>query len=203
MVHRNEVADGVIRTKPRDDSERFTGAETLASATLLDFWQWAYSDIVVNTNRGCLAEFIVSKALGTTEAVKRDEWESYDLITPEKIRVEVKSSAYLQLWKQQKPSAPSFGIGKSFEWLPQTNDYSNERRRPSDVYVFCLLAYRGDKELLNPLDMGQWNFYVVATRRIDEAFGKRKQVSLAQVQNHSRAYAVDELSDAVKREKNR
>ena len=201
MVLPNEVVDGVIRIRPRDASERFTGtqAETLASATLLDFWQWAYSDIFVNTGRGCLAEFIVSRALATTEPVM-SAWESYDLTTPGGVRVEVKSSAYLQSWKQLQMVAPSFSIKKAFEWRPETNDYSDERQRNSDVYVFCLLAYRGGKELLNPLDMGQWEFYVVATPRIDDAFGDRERVSLIQLRRLGRAHTVDELADAVRAE---
>ena len=198
MVHRNEVDDGEIKPKPRDKSDGFTGthAAALASETLLDFWRWAYSDIVVNTNRGCLAEFIVSKALAATELV-RIEWAPWDLTireptTREKLRVEVKSSAYLQSWKQRRIAVPKFNIGKK----------KDERLRPSDVYVFCLLAYKDDKELLNPLDLGQWKFYVVATSRIDDAFGDRKSVSLPQLQRELKCteYAVDELAEAVQAE---
>ena len=201
MAHRNKVCNGVIRTEPRDASEGFTGtqAEALASATLLDFWQWAYSDIFVNTGRACLAEFIVSKALATTDPVM-SSWESYDLTTPDGVRVEVKSSAYLQSWKQQQIRDPSFSIRKAFEWRPETGDYADEKRRNSDVYVFCLLAYRGGKELLNPLDLGQWEFYVVATPRIDDAFGDRESVSPTQLRRLGRAHTVDELADAVRTE---
>jgi len=37
--------------------------------TLRDFWAWAYSDLIGNTERGRLAEFIVAMALGITEGI--------------------------------------------------------------------------------------------------------------------------------------
>ena len=200
MGHCNEVVDDVIITRPKKGSEEFTGSQAsgLASATLRDFWRWAYSDIVVNTNRGCLAEFIVSKVLGTPEYVKKGEWESYDLETKEGLRIEVKSSAYQQSWKQQKRHAPRFSIRKSKEWRPKTNDYAEKKSRNSHVYVFCLLKYRDGKECLNPLDLGQWEFYVVATHRIDDRFGDREEIGLTGLRELSEPHTVDGLADAVR-----
>ena len=60
-----------------------------------------------------------------------------------------------------------------------------------------MLAFKGDKRLLNPLDLEQWEFYVAETSRIQKEFGDRKKLSLARVQGLSRAYRVDELPDAV------
>lgn len=39
------------------------------------------SDLVSNSIRGKLAEFIVAKALGVDTNMARDEWQSYDLLT--------------------------------------------------------------------------------------------------------------------------
>ncbi|GAB3055164.1 hypothetical protein [Virgibacillus ainsalahensis] len=33
-------------------------------ASVSDFWRWAYSDMLSNTNRGILAEFLVGHAFG-------------------------------------------------------------------------------------------------------------------------------------------
>jgi hypothetical protein len=66
--------------------------------TLLDFWQWAYSDLLSNTNRGRLAEFIVARALSLGLTDVRIEWDAVDLVTPTGVKVEVKSAAYLQSW---------------------------------------------------------------------------------------------------------
>ena len=65
------------------------------------------------------------------------------------------------------------------------------------MYVFCLLAYRGDKRMLAPLDLSQWEFYVVKTSEIDRIFGERSSISINRVKDISQAYSVDRLLDAV------
>ena len=201
MKHLNQVDNGVIQILPRRSAESFTGTnyQGLASATMLDFWQWAYSNIVGNIERGPLAEFIVARALNTNEKVRND-WEAYDLKTKTGIRVEVKSSAYLQSWNQQNKSPrPTFNIRKVKEWSPYTNRYSKESGRHSDVYVFCLLSFQGDKRDLNPLDLKQWEFYVVSTAQLNQELGDRKTITLARVQNLSCSYTVENLAEAVEK----
>ena len=194
----NEVINDVIQTKPLRATEGFVNVSNnaLNAATIGDYWQWAYSDIIGNTDRGALAEFIVARALGTTAQV-RNGWAPYDLETPTGIRVEVKSSAYLQSWFQKRPSSPGFGIRKTLAWDPTTNEYDREKRRQADVYVFCLLAHQEDKATLNPLDLAQWEFYVVATSELDRAFGERGGVSISQIRELGPAYSVDEIAVAV------
>jgi hypothetical protein len=51
------------------------------SATVGDFWRWAYSDILSNRNRSIFAEFIVGNALGVVDK-PRVEWDSVDLARP-------------------------------------------------------------------------------------------------------------------------
>ena len=194
MENQTRNIEDEIETEPRNASELFV--EMPSPTTLGDFWQWAYSDIVGNINRGILAEFIVARVLGSPEAV-RTIWTSYDLDTSTGVKVEVKSAAYLQSWSQKEVSWPMFSIGRTFGWDPQTGEDTKERRRHSDVYVFCLLAYKDDKHYLNPLDLRQWVFYVVATSEIDAEFGDRKQASLPQVQGLSPPYTADQLPDAV------
>ena len=187
-----------IDVQPKEPAEPFIGTQVqaLASATVGEFWQWAYSDIVNNTNRGILAEFIVAKALGSAEEV-RTNWASYDVDTSSGTKVEVKSAAFLQSWEQVELSNPRFQIGKTWGWDQETGEYVDEPQRYADVYVFCLLAYQEDKRQLNPLDLSQWEFYVVATSRIEAEFGDRRSATLAQVRGLSPAFSVDELHDAV------
>ena len=194
----NELVKGVISTKKLKGAETFKKAEDspLAAVDILDYWSWAYSDIVGNTNRGALAEFIVARAIGSEPAVRND-WAAYDLETPSGIKVEVKSSAYLQSWHQTAVSAPSFSIRKAKEWSPETNEFGEERLRHSDVYVFCLLAYKGDKRLLDPPDLSQWEFYVVKTSEIDRIFEERASIGINQVQRLSQTYSAKNLMDAV------
>ena len=67
----NELVNGVISAKKLEGVETFKNAEgsPLAAADILDYWSWAYSDIVGNTNRGALAEFIVARAIGSEPAI--------------------------------------------------------------------------------------------------------------------------------------
>ena len=193
----NELFNGVISTKKLKGAETFKHAEgsPLSEADILDYWSWAYSDIIGNTTRGALAEFIVARAIGS-EAAVRNDWAAYDLETSNGIKVEVKSSAYLQSWHQNTVSAPSFSISKAKEWSPETNEFGEERLRHSDVYVFCLLADKGDKRMLDPLDLSQWVFYVVKTSEIDRIFGDRSSISINLVRDLSQGYSVDSLMDA-------
>ena len=198
MAYEILIMNDVVQTQPLDARETFVGVAggPLASATVGDYWQWGSSDIVGNTERGALAEFIVAKAIGYP-ARTRSDWTAYDLESPSGINVDVKSSAYLQPWHQKKLSSPRFSVRKSLEWLPETNEYVGHNHRHSDVYVFCLLAFRGDNHFLNSLDLSQWEFYVVRTTKIDRRFGDRLGVSLREVQLLSHPYAVAELPGAI------
>jgi hypothetical protein len=156
----------------RIEAQRKTGGEALHSCgspigcTVLDFWQWSASDLVSNATRGRLAEFIVARALGISTDGVRDEWGAYDLTTPEGVKVEVKSAAFVQSWTQQRHSLIQFGTRKTRAWDPNTNCIAAESKRQADVYVFALLAHKA-KATLDPLDVSQWRFYVVKTVALD------------------------------------
>ena len=70
------------------------------SGKLLSFWQWSSSELVGNALRGILAEYLVASDIGCISGV-RQEWDAFDVETPEGIKVEVKSGAYLQNWEQK------------------------------------------------------------------------------------------------------
>src|SRR5690606_38685474 len=91
---------------------RLTGDECFVGldATVRDFWSFAMSDLLMNNVRGYLAEFLVARAVGATGT--RVEWDAYDVLTPEGIRVEVKSAGFLQAWAQRRLSRIAFGTMK-------------------------------------------------------------------------------------------
>jgi hypothetical protein len=39
----------------------------VAGATVCDYWRWAYSDLLSNTNRAVFAEYLVGLALGVVD----------------------------------------------------------------------------------------------------------------------------------------
>jgi len=162
--------------------KRMDGDEPLVSpggqsvAKLIDFWRWAYSDLVGNAERGALAEFIVACALGVTMS-DRISWGKYDLLSREGIAVEVKTSGYLQTWDQKQLSRPIFGIQPTYGWDSKTNQYECIQKRQSDVYVFCLHKHT-DQATINPLLISQWEFYLMPTNLLNEKFGRQRSVSL-------------------------
>ncbi|MBK8188790.1 MAG: hypothetical protein IPK77_16905 [Cellvibrio sp.] len=103
------------------------------------FWAWSSSELLGNALRGVLAEYIVSKSINCEELL-REEWDAFDLVSPEGITIEVKSSSYLQSWAQSKLSSVSFGIQPTSALDLSTNKYSEVRKRQADVYIFvCIL----------------------------------------------------------------
>lgn len=162
---------------------RFTFDGQASSFSILDFWVWVGSDILNNAFRGKVAEYIVGRAVGAWEdAPVRVEWDTVDIRTPEGITIEVKSAAYIQSWRQSRPSAISFGVGKTIPWNPETGEYGEDRVRSADVYVFCVLSHR-DYRTINPLELTQWEFYVVPTRTLDEVLGDQKTVRLSRLRD--------------------
>src|SRR5215510_12849226 len=144
---------------------------------LLSFWQWAASDLVSNATRGRLAEYIVAQALGLATADVREEWAAFDLQTPSGIKIEVKSAAYVQSWHQVKLSSIMFVVPKTRAWDAVTNVQSREAQRQADVYVFALLAHT-DKTTIDPLNVNQWQFYVLPTATLDARTRSQYSITL-------------------------
>ena len=144
--------------------------------SVLNFWQWSSSTLVGNALRGVLAEFIVASACGIADGV-RVEWDVVDLTTKSGIRIEVKSSAYIQSWKQNKLSNIQFDISPKHGWDAATNQSEKHKIRSADVYIFCLLN-ETDQDKIDPLNIDQWQFYVANTSQLNETFGQQKKVGL-------------------------
>lgn len=156
--------------------EKFTHKEDATNVSLLEFWQWSQSDLLNNTLRGTIAEFIVAKAVNATNAI-RVEWDAYDLITPQGLKIEVKSAAYLQSWKQERDSSIQFSIRPAKGWDAATNISAVDSGRSADVYIFCLLKEK-DRNLVNPLNLDQWDFFILATEQINQEKGMQKMIGI-------------------------
>jgi len=186
-----------LSPKPKSGSEPFHGGSGNLDFTLADFWRWSTSDLTNNAMRGILAEFLVMRALGIKSEV-RMEWDAYDLMTADGMRIEVKSSAYVQTWKQTRPSKPCFSIGVRRAWFSETNTYAETACRSADVYVFALLHHK-DKRTVDPMDVEQWTFYVLPTVALNERFPVSKTVGLSSLMAAGAlAAGYGELADAVR-----
>jgi hypothetical protein len=175
--------------KTGNETLRFRGTGT--SWVLNDFWRWSVSDLVSNVTRGRLAEFIVAAALGIDLRTVRDEWQAYDLLTSDGINVEVKSASYVQSWNQKKLSIIMFSIRPTRYWDSETNAQAKIVKRQADVYVFCLLKHQ-DKHTIDPLDLDQWEFYLLSTQELDAY--KRSKIS---IQKLTSPVAFDQIREVV------
>jgi len=57
-----------IEAKYLQGDEPLLGGTHSSTSTILDFWRWAYSDLIDNTSRGIFAEWLVAQALGIRQA---------------------------------------------------------------------------------------------------------------------------------------
>lgn len=187
-----------ITTVRKTGNEQFYFKSSPLGIDLLSFWQWSVSDLVSNATRGRLAEYIVACALGLAEDGVRDEWAAYDLETHSGIKIEVKSAAYIQSWNQKKLSSIVFSTPKTRAWDPETNNQSKESKRQADVYVFALLAHK-DKATIDPLNLDQWDFYVLPTPVLDARKRSQHSITLKSlVKLCSKAIKYDRLNDVIK-----
>ena len=203
---RNPMSEpNILRQPPgfKSGSEHFQIRGYSAGFTLGDYWQWMGSDVVSNIQRGVLAEYIVAKALGVADGFPRSPWEDYDVQarstqTGETYELEVKSAAYVQSWHRisSRASVISFNIAPS----TRLSKLFGKSMRSAWAYVFCIL---GEPDMFpDPLDLSQWEFYVVTTAALDQERPEQKTIRLRPLQElvgrrglHTAKY--DELLETI------
>ncbi len=193
---------------PALEVERKSGEEVFhiegkpLGENLLSFWQWSSSDLISNAMRGILAEYIVASALGENHSY-RTEWDAYDIETKEGIKIEVKSGAFIQTWHQKKLSSIQFSIRPTVSWDSQTDTRSAKVMRQADVYVFCLLMHK-EQDTIDPLNMNQWQFYVLSSDRLNQSVGAQKTIVLSSLLRlNPIAATYSELPSAIEKSTNK
>ncbi|MEJ7837890.1 MAG: hypothetical protein WKF81_03695 [Thermomicrobiales bacterium] len=110
------------------------------------------------------------------------------------MKIEVKSSDYLQSWRQKQLSTISFSGLITSRWDAE----SGRKFGPfvvADAYVFSVQT-RKDPAHYDPLSVESWDFYVIAGSRIREL--NQKSMRLSTVRRHAGSAVVwDELRDAI------
>jgi len=184
-----------IKATPKTGQEAISNNGVDTRYTLMDFWRWSVSDILSNATRGRFAEFIVGTAVGLDPKNLRDEWDAYDLTADNGIKIEVKSAAYIQSWYQKKLSTISFSIRPARYWDAETN-IEGETKRHADVYVFCHLKHQ-DKETIDPLQMEQWDFYILPTYRLDNYKRSQSSITINSLKKLTEPRKYSELRDEI------
>lgn len=186
--------------------EKLIDDGTYLPYTILDFWKWAYSNLLQNMQRGTLAEFIVKSAMDQHNLPEnytmKTGMEPYDLDGPQipafgrAARIEVKCAAFVQLWDTKHPERASFSIAPAK--LPDiTGDFKPEapRQRNSDLYVFSL--YTASDRRRNILDLSWWEFYVCQTNLLDKLCGDQKTISLKRVREICSPCSFNQLYEEI------
>jgi hypothetical protein len=155
-------------------NEKFQYNNKNCDFALIDFWRWALSDIITNTNRGMLAEFTVAIALSLNVKKPRDAWQKYDLNYRDH-GIEIKSAAYHQRWKMKKMSTIQFVIRKTRGWDAVTGEMEKSVKRQASIYILCLLNEQ-KREKVNTLILDQWKFWVIDANFFNQR--KRSQHSI-------------------------
>lgn len=157
-----------------DGTEAVRGTDARVS----DFWSWAVSNLRDNVTRSMFAEYLVALAVGARHPV-RIEWDSYDVLSPDGTRIEVKSSSRIQAWKQKSLSRVAF-TGLTARILGEDGSYAPTASMNADVYVFAVLE-AVDHETYDALCVDNWSFWVVPAT--DLAQRGQKSISLTTVRS--------------------
>ena len=157
------------------------------------FWRWAYSDLQQNNIRGILAEFIVAKALNIPLSV-RDTWDDYDLKSPDGIKIEIKSGAYLQSWPQGKLSKIVFTGLCGQVWDTEKGQRGGDAQYRADIYVFAVQNAKKQEEF-DQLDLSQWEFYLLPQKALQSRGAK--SISLSALKNLIEPVCFADLSRSV------
>jgi len=139
-----------------------------------EFVNWAFSNVLDNSLRGIVGEYIVHKAVGGVNK-HRINWDACDVVMEDGTKIEVKVSGFLQSWSQKKHSTLVFDISKKDPWLAYENRYLGEKCRYADVWVFAVHT-ETTRDKADPFNLGQWQFIVATSSWLDLEFKDQKTV---------------------------
>ena len=139
-----------------------SGKET--DLTVLEFWRWYYSDLLDNKAR--VAEYLVSKALGFTEASDSGFWAPHSIVYIGK-RIEIRTAAYMKSTADDEPSDKHIR-------------HIDIRAKDCQAYLFCLLPGK-TKETADPLILDNWEFYVIPTWYLELECGNNTTITMSKV----------------------
>lgn len=161
---------------------------------ILDLWKSKYSNVF--NMQDVIAEFLVEKALGIDMAQNTDYWTLYDVLYRD-YRIEVKQTGYYHPWNENSKISKlrRFGITKANSSY-ESNETVNKFERQNDIYVFCLNI--GETRVdSNPMNVDNWEFYIVPTKIINEKCGDNKSIGLKRVRELSDKIDYDKLKEKI------
>lgn len=198
--HRNGFRDrGRFAYSMSDDGLRNPGQSIVGTdRTILNFWQWGYSNILPNITRAVFAEYLVGLALGAINH-PRKPWAGTDVKYANR-RIEVKSTAFDQSWGPAK-GEPAFEIAEHGEWFDEDETGPEKKSRldsrkmfRSDLYVLsCLKEGADEANVINP---SQWEFWVLRREEIVKPGKPKSRITVGSLRKRP-SVAFRELRHAV------
>jgi hypothetical protein len=180
----------------RKEPIKLTGQEVFKNTnnknfSVLEFWQYGFSNLNSNVLRGALAEFLVEKALSEDGNIGiRNPWGDYDVLTKGGVKIEVKCCSYIQDWDQEKLSTIKFSGLKARElyWSPEIKEFNKIKSDPkgykADIYILALFKHQS-VETLDILDLNQWCFYVLSKEEISRISKNSSSISLSALEKNN------------------
>lgn len=173
--------------KVKEGKESFTLNGKKQDFNVLCFWQYHFSNLWNMTDK--IAEFLVAKALEGKDTYTRNHeyWAVWDL-NYRHIRIEIKATSDFHTWnaEKRKKTQRVFDIHPIMDrgYVPDELEWTGKIRRISEVYVFCHVRCSEnsyDAESADPLNLDNWDFYIIPTFIIDKCCGSNKSISLGRV----------------------
>lgn len=176
-----------------NETFKFIGKEL--GFNVMDYWRFQFSNLI--DNLGFVAEFLIAQSLHKNEPDNAMGWTLHDIDYRGK-RIEVKATSYYQAFKKSHIISEHrvFSIRKTHI------EYQNSKSplaRQNDIYIFCLDKGR-TKETANPLNLENWDFYIVPTKVINEQFGDQKTLSLKRlikIEKYGVGLTYDKLKETI------
>lgn len=161
---------------------------------ILELWKSKYSNIY--NMQEVIAEFLVEKALGIDKAQNTDYWTLYDILY-RNYRIEIKETSYYHPWNKN-------GIVSKYRRFEITKansnydikDCENKFERQNDIYIFCLNT-GNTKEESNPMNLNNWEFYIIPTSVINEKCGNNKTITLGKVRKLTDKITYDKIKEKI------
>jgi len=166
----------------------------LDKTSIKDFWQWTYSDLLINKNRDDLGLFLVANSLDLTK-MPRIDWGNVELRYRSK-KIAVKTSGYIQSWRQKRPKRVLFDISPKKGLNAKTEESRTYRNREAELYIFCLHKEKVVKDV-DILNLDQWVFYIIRTSDLDEAMPDKKRIGLRPLNGMATPVHLSKVKDVL------
>ena len=187
--------------------KKLTGQELFKNTknkfSILEFWQYGFSNLNSNVLRGALAEFLVENAIKDKQDISiRNPWGDYDVETKQGKTIEVKCSSYIQDWNQDKLSNIIFsGLkARTLYWSSAVDKKlpDNKKEYKADIYILALLKHQ-DPNTLDILDLDQWCFYVLSKNKLKEVSNDKSSIPLARLNKYNiKPIYFDNIAKTIK-----